>query len=249
MRLLQNLAMRTPANEQDLVGHLIMTGIFMSVSDVDDIMTLSHRESHIGAQKLLRSLYEHVVTLKYVSENPEQAQRFIDFDTLDTEKIMAGIKAKTGMEMKENSRKNLATASAEARENYRQKACPVCKEKGPISWTTLNSKDMADRVGFGHMYFHAFLLASKQIHPTYWSVKDLMSGSPMLNTLNVTHELMVQLVLIHRKHFAKASGVTPMMNSAINDFLAIWTISEGTFDGLLTKAIVSSTGGLPVYYG
>jgi hypothetical protein len=60
---------------------------------------------------------------------------------------------------------------------------------------------------------------------------------------------MVHLILIHRRHFAKAFGVTPMMNKAINDFLTTWTISEGTFDGLLTKAHASSTGGDPVYYG
>jgi Family of unknown function (DUF5677) len=153
------------------------------------------------------------------------------------------------MEMQENSRKNLATAAAEAKKKYKQTPCPVCKEKRPISWSTLNSKDMADRVGLGHMYFHAFLVASKQIHPTYWSVKDLMGSSAIFNTLNITHELIVQLVLIHRRHFAKAFGVTPMMNKAINDFLATWTISEGTFDGLLTKSHAFSTGGQPVYFG
>jgi Family of unknown function (DUF5677) len=95
MLLLRNLAIHTPINEQDHVGHLIMTGIVMSLSDVDDIMTLSHHDSHVGAHKLLRSLYERIVTLKYISENPEQAESFIDFDSLDTEKIMAEIKAKT----------------------------------------------------------------------------------------------------------------------------------------------------------
>ena len=247
--LLRNLAIHTPGSDQDLVGHLIMTSIVMSLFDADDILTLSHHESHVGAHKLLRSLYERVVTLKYISENPAQAQSFIDFDSIDTEKVITEIKAKTGMEMREDSRRHLATAAAEAKKKYKQSPCPICKEKKPISWTTLNSREMADRVGLGHMYLHAFVIASKQIHPTYWSVKDITGTSAMFNTLNITHELVVHLVLIHRRHFAKAFGVTPMMNKAINDFLATWTISEGTFDGLLAKAHASSKGGAAVYYG
>lgn len=249
MILLRNLAIHTPANEQDFVGHLIMTNMVMSLSDVDDIMSMSHRDSHIGAHKLLRSLYERIVTLKYISENPDQAEVFMEFDSIDTEKIMAAIKAKTGMEMQENSRKNLAKVATEARKKYKQNPCPVCGEKKPFSWTPLNSKDMADRVGLGHMYFYAFLVPSKLIHPTYWSVREASGSSALFNTLNVMHELIVQLVLIHRRHFANAFGVTPMMNKAINDFLATWTICEGSFNGLLTRSYTSPNGGESVYYG
>jgi hypothetical protein len=239
MLVLRNMAIHTPANEDDLVGHLTMTVIVMSLSDVNDIMTLSHADSHIGALKLLRSLYERVVTLKYISQNPSEAEGFMEFDAVDTEKVMIAIKCKTGMEVGENAQKNLAAAASAAKKKY--------KQNRPLSWTPLNSKEMADRVGLGHMHLHAFLVASKHIHPTYWSVKSLC-GSPLFNTLCITHELIVQLIVLHRRHFTKAFGVTPMMNRAINDFLRIWTISEGTFDGILTQAHSSSSGGPPVYY-
>lgn len=249
MLLLNNLAIKTPANEHDHVGHLIMSAIVMSCLDINDIMTLSYHDSSIGAHKLLRSLYERIVTIKYISEHPEQADRYIEFDSIDTQKIMDAIRAKSGIEMEEKPKKNLELAAELARKRYKQKSCPTCKAQKPISWTSMNSKDMADHVGLGHMYFYAFLVATKQIHPTYWGAKALLSSSSTFSTLNSTHELIVQLVLIHRRHFAKAFGVTPMMNRAINDFLAAWTISEGSFDGLLSKTYTSSADDKPVYYG
>lgn len=255
MRLLGNLAACTPSNEEHLVGHLLMTGIVMSLADVDDIMTLSHKDSHSGAQKLLRGLYERVVTLKYIVANPGEATRFMDFDAIDLSKVMAEIQALAGLQMNPTSRANLDAAVVSAKKSYKQRRCETCKQERPLSWTTLNSKDMADRVGLGHLYLRGFLIPSKLIHPTYWSVRDFdASNGPIYNTLNSMHELLVHLVLMHRHHFVKRYRVTPMVNRAINDFLGIWTISIGSFDGLLTKSYAdsntapgSSTG--VVYYG
>jgi hypothetical protein len=247
MCLLRNLAISTPSNEDDLVGHLIMTGIVMSLADVDDILTLSHKDSHSGAQKILRGFYERVVTLKYIASNPSEAARFMDFESIDTSKVIAEIHALTGLEMNPASKANLEAAVQTARTRYKQKRCETCKQEGPMSWTTLNSKDMAERVGLGHLYLHAFLITSKLIHPTYWSVRDISSGSPVYNTLNATHELLVHLLLIHRRHFAPHCGVTPMMNTAINDFLSTWTISISSFDGLLTKSAPESRDRVAFY--
>ena len=248
MRLLRNLAICTPSNDEDLVGHLIMTGIVMSLADVGDIMTLSHKDSHSGAQKFLRGFYERVVTLKYIAANPSEAVRFMDFNAIDTSKVMAEIKALTGLEMDPTSKANLDAAVTTAKKSYKQKRCEMCGQERPLSWTTLNSKDMADRVHLGHLYLHAFLITSKLIHPTYWSVRDTSSGKAIYNTLNATHELLVHLLLMHRRHFAPRFGVTPMMNSALNDFLSTWTISISSFDGLLTKSSPGSRIGV-VYYG
>ena len=70
----------------------------------------------------------------------------------------------------------------------------------------------------------------------------------LYNTLNAMHELLVYLVLMHRRHFATRFVVAPMMNSAINDFPSTWTISIGSFDGLLTKSAPGSRG-RAVFYG
>jgi Family of unknown function (DUF5677) len=41
-----------------------------------------------GAMKLLRSMYEHTIVLKYLHEHPEELQAFFDFDRVQQRKLM-----------------------------------------------------------------------------------------------------------------------------------------------------------------
>jgi predicted RNA-binding protein len=44
-----------------------------------------------GAMKLLRSMYEHTVTLKYLHDHPDELQAFFDFDRVQQYKLMKPI--------------------------------------------------------------------------------------------------------------------------------------------------------------
>lgn len=44
-----------------------------------------------GAMKLLRSMYEHTVTLKYLHNHPDELQAFFDFDRVQQYKLMKPI--------------------------------------------------------------------------------------------------------------------------------------------------------------
>jgi hypothetical protein len=98
------------------------------------------------------------------------------------------------------------------------------------------------------MHLYAFLMPSKLIHPTYWGIRDSFSQNPPLyNTMNYLHELVVQLVLIHRRHFAKDYAPTPMMYAAARDFLRIWVFAETSFGGLLAEHPRPNHDGAPVF--
>ena len=249
LETMRMLVVRTESEfkEDDLVGGLIVAFMSTSLSDLRDLMTLTHRNSHYGAQKILRTLFERTVTLKYISEHPDEAQRFLDYDAIDWELVLTGIQKTVGLGLSEPSRSNLAAAAQKARLEYKQEKCSACKKPRYLGWSSLNSKDMADRVNLGHLYLHAFLIPSKLIHPTYWGLRAAVSeSSPMLNTLKCTHELMLQMTLIHMRHFVPTS-VTPLVADAIGDFLSIWVFSETSFGGLLTRGELLD-GRLQIYY-
>jgi Family of unknown function (DUF5677) len=44
-----------------------------------------------GAMKLLRSMYEHTVTLKYLHDHPDELQAFFDFDRVQQYRLMKPI--------------------------------------------------------------------------------------------------------------------------------------------------------------
>jgi hypothetical protein len=230
------LVINSHPSENDLVGNLIVPFMSVSMLDINDLMTLTHHDSHRNAQKILRTIFERVVTLKYIAENPNEAKRFMDYDAIDTQQVLNGIKEITGLSLNEPARTNLSKAAEEAKRAYKQEKCQTCGKPKYLGWSSLNSKDMADRVNLGHMHLHAFLMPSKLIHPSYWGLRETVSkSSPMYNTMNCVHELMVQLVLIHRRHFVRPTRVTPLMDAVVRDFLRVWVYSQTSFGGLLTE--------------
>jgi Family of unknown function (DUF5677) len=235
LEIIRRLVIKTALQDEDLIGHSIVGFIAASLSDVNDLMAHTCNDSHHGAQKILRTVFERIVTLKYISENTGEAKRFMDYDAIDSEQVITGIHAITGLELQGPERTRLLEAAARARKDYKQEKCPSCKKPKYLGWSSLNSKDMTNRVELGHMHLHAFLLPSKLIHPTYWGLREVASkSSPMINTLNCTHELMVQAILIHRRHFT-GRLCTPLMAEAIRDFLSIWVYSGTSFGGILPE--------------
>jgi hypothetical protein len=234
LRLLTRVVIHSAPPEDDLIGSLIVPFIGSSLQDINDLMTLTSHDSHYGAQKILRPFYERVVTLKYIAANPNEAERFMGFDAIDWEQVLIAIAEQSGMQISEPARTNLKNAVAKGRTDYKQAKCSECGLRKQTSWSTLSSNAMSTRVDMGHMHLHAFVIPSKLIHPTYWGMREVVSdNSPMLNTLKCMHELIVQLVLIHRRHFVGAKALTPIMKEAVTDFLKIWTFAETSFGGVL----------------
>lgn len=239
MQLMGRLLVYTHLKEDDHLGNLILGFMVSSRMDADDLMTLSHRDSHHGAQYPLRVLFERTVTLKYLSRNPDQVQKFLNYDAVDWFQILNGINSLTGMTVSEPAWSNINTRATAARKENKQEKCSVCHYQKPTSWTTLNTKDMAEKVGLGHLYLNCYLFPSKLMHPTLWGTHERVKhNNPMYNTMKCLHHLLIETILIHRRHFIGIHGkpyVTPMMTSALQRFLDIWVFSETSFDGVLTR--------------
>jgi hypothetical protein len=82
-QMIPKLVLDTTPPEGDTAGLVIIQLMMASMPDLNDILTLSSHDGHWGALKLLRSLFERTVTLKYIAQNPTEAEAFRDFDALD----------------------------------------------------------------------------------------------------------------------------------------------------------------------
>jgi hypothetical protein len=242
------LVIQTRLQDDDQLGNLILGFMTSTHIDANDLMTLSHGDSHYGSQYFLRAIFERIVTLKYLSRNPNKVEDFLNYDAVDWEQILSGIQHLTGMEIGEPASINISSRAAEARKKNKQEKCSVCGDRKPTSWTKLNTKDMAETVGMGHLYLNCYIFPSKLMHPTIWGTRNrIRDENPMYNTLNCLHEMLVELILIHRRHFASKYRVTPLGVAAIGDLLKVWTVSKTSFDGLLTMR--HGQDEFAVYYG
>jgi hypothetical protein len=62
-----------------------------SLPDFDDILLLCSQDRLWGALKLLRSLFERTVTLKYLAKNKGEIDKFLKYDAVDWDAILSGI--------------------------------------------------------------------------------------------------------------------------------------------------------------
>jgi len=246
--LLQNLLKRTPLQSGDDLGFLICGFMAASLVDLNDILTLTHANSRSGAPKLLRSLYERTVTMKYLAEHPGEVEKFIGYQSIDWKQVVEVCQGKIGRELDEPAWARLASAAADARKEYKGEVCPQCRQRKQTNWTPKSVKELADVVELSHLHAHSYIFPSKTMHPTFWGMIEFMKqGSPIYNVLNCAHELLVHNVLTHRRHFARNAQPTPMMLAAIRDFLKIWVFSDTSFAGLLTRGQIRDQGNR-IYY-
>ena len=232
--LTENLLKSTQQREGDDLGFLICGFTAVSIVDLNDILTLSHSNSRSGAPKILRSVYERTVTMKNLASNPTEVPQFIGYQSVDWEQVIRECEAKSSAKMSEQSRSNLAAAARDARKDYRGEVCPHCKMRKQINWTPRPPRELAEIVKLEHMHFFGYIFPSKTMHTTFYGTMEFMKNTaPLYNILNTAHELLVQSILIHRRHFAKDCVPTPMMRAAVMDFRRAWVYAETSFDGLL----------------
>ena len=169
-------------------------------SDFDDIMLLSSTNSHFGALKLLRCAFERAITLKYIAQNPKRPRLSSNLTPSTGRGFSLASKPNPACGCR-NGQKNLDNAADRARKKFRQEPCEKCGLRKQTTWTPQSARDLAKRVGLDYMFFDAFELPSKFIHPTYWGTHEAAKRAPMHNTLKHAHELLLEIILVHHRCF------------------------------------------------
>jgi len=75
------------------------------------------------------------------------------------------------------------------REKFWQEPCAVCGMRKQTNRTPRSSQELAKEVRLEHLYFEAFLVPSKLIHPTYFGTRQVSKEgpTPLPNILKATH--------------------------------------------------------------
>lgn len=143
-------------------------------TDFLEILFLAVNGYGIGAQKLLRGLFERALALEYIRQNPDKAERFVRFAAIQEYKASKAAVEVVGVEQfnaampSENRFEEQENRYQEIRGEFEQTDCKKCKIKRvAISWD-VDVKTMVDRVGepFGVLYFGCYVLANLHVHAT-----------------------------------------------------------------------------------
>jgi len=168
-----------PSGQQQTVLHMLGQCV---LKEFEEILLLAGNGYGSGCLKLLRALYERVVTLGYLAQNPEKVQQFIDYSDVHWHKLIAEAQAVHSEAPLAAERVQDIEARFDAvRENFTETLCKVCgTKKLQISWTKAPIHTQASKVHemLRNILFNAYLRPTFFLHTTYFGITQLTQLTP-----------------------------------------------------------------------
>jgi len=195
-----------------------------------------------GAMKLLRSMYEHTIVLKYLHEHPEEIDAFLDFDRVQQRKLMYQVFDIFGRDVL-SPEAIAATESRfeEVKERFTIKCCGVknctCTHtRVNHTWSKLDFVAMAKQTGeIGKMLVNAYHVPLRHAHPT---VRTMMERLEMHDghlgfsrefqpkeaddALMTAHNCILVALQVQDEQF-NIPGLKSAIENCVRDWALIWS--------------------------
>ncbi len=205
-----------------------------------------------GAMKLLRSMYEHTVTLKYLHDHPDELQAFFDFDRVQQYKLMKPILETFGegvlpTDVVEETQRRYA----EVKDKFMMKSCKskTCDERRVgHTWSKLDFVSMAKTTGaIGSLIVPGYFMPLRHAHSTVRAMTERLGhgdGHMGFNrelqpeeadqALMTAHNCVLVALEIQDERF-KIPGLKSAVENCVRDWALIWspealTQSEASVD-------------------
>jgi len=193
-----------------------------------------------GAMKLLRSMYEHTVTLKYLHDNPDELQAFFEFDGVQQHKLIKQIIDTFGEGAL--SRETVAATErdyAEVKDKFLVKSCKSkeCSEQrvGP-TWSKLDFVSMAKRAGvIGSVVVPGYYVPLRHAHSTLRAMTErLEMGDGQMGfrresqpkeadeALMTGHNCLLLALEVQKERF-KVPGLEEAIQNRCRDWALVWS--------------------------
>jgi hypothetical protein len=207
--------------------------------DFGELLVLAGNGYGIGALKILRGMYERMVTAAFLAKNPTEARSFAEEDVIQKWKlwrehleIMPDLKDR----YTEEQRRAFEERYKAIRAKRKEEECPKCRRpKTQEAWTRITLKDMAKLAdpGLAKLYVNCYLEPTFQSHPTSygWGTRLLETNEggytfkdttpkEATNAVKLGHNLILRLLGFQNKHFEL--GLEAEIQERIDMFPKVW---------------------------
>jgi hypothetical protein len=210
----------------------------LCVEDFNEIFLLAANGYGFGSLKILRGLYERIVTMAYISTNQDGATSFLEYHYIHRGRLLHHAESFFGNLENYIDKAEIAEAKNEFikhRDRFMQTKCKKCKTKILMySWSKLDLASMAKKTGLDTLYFPGYYYPTLQAHATTASMINRLKSSgrnPVSfdegsqpdtadRSLIIAHNLMIRLVDIQNEFFGLNLAKELELLSA--DFKVIW---------------------------
>lgn len=211
----------------------------MAVDDFGEILTLAGNGRGFGAYKIVRGMYERIVTALFIEKNPAEARAFAESSAITKLNYLKrtfqgnpGVRKNFTDEFVKAIEKDAAAAQAKRK----QSTCSKCRQ--PITqeaWTRVSLDVMAKAAepALEVHYPQFYLEGTAQSHANMFGIERRLirtagGGFTYKDTseeearfaVHLGHHLLVRLLGMQNRHFAL--GFDDDVQQRINAFVQVW---------------------------
>jgi hypothetical protein len=211
----------------------------IAVDDLGEILMLSGNGYGFGAYKIVRGMYERVVTAMYIAKDPSEARKFALQSAIDKFKLWERTVAAfpdMAKQCTEDQLRSIKEESDRARKQLREPLCPKCRQPLPDGpWTRKGLDVMARDVddGLYRLYGQFYLEGTAQSHANSlgmerrlkrteqggWTYKDTSEEEGRF-ALNLGHSLVLKMLKLQNEYFQL--GLDAEIQERIEAYVSIW---------------------------
>ena len=210
----------------------------IAADDFGELLTLSGNGRGFGAYKILRGMYERVVTAMYIAKHPSEARVFVESSAVTKRNYLTRVKAVPEMKdrVRDEVMQRVEENAAEVSAKRKQSLCSKCHQ--PVTqeaWTRVAMDVMAKEVDpFLGLHYHEFYVeTTAQIHPNMFGIerrlvplagggytyKEISEDEAQL-ALHLGHNLMIRLLNMQNEYFTL--GVDAELQERAKAFGKAW---------------------------
>ena len=176
-----------------------------------------------GGSIILRSMFEYLVTARYLHIHPEKAEDFVNYLFVQmrtmreqTQKIYG--KDFVTAEYRELSEKNF--------ERFRDKYTYLMKDgrvKTKSRWVDKGMVDMATECKLEQFIILAYYLPIEKAHPSplFLLNRQDQKDETVSQTLMISHRMSIELLILQHEHF-RLDELMPLIGQCLKDFDEVW---------------------------
>jgi hypothetical protein len=210
----------------------------VALEDFMEITLVSYHGYGVAASKLVRSMYEFAVTLRYLHEHPEEAETFLHYHLLQQDKLTSRLIETFGDGiLPAELVKEIREKAADVKEDFMIPVCdhPGAKMRLNHTWNKLDFVAMAKKTGeIGKLVVTGYYFPLRHAHPTFGGLTErleIVNGAISLKyeaqtdivdrSLMTAHNCILDVLKVQKDHF-NIDGLEEAIQVCLRDFLRVW---------------------------
>jgi|HubBroStandDraft_6_1064221.scaffolds.fasta_scaffold224688_1 hypothetical protein len=209
------------------------------LEDFMEITLVCYHGYGVAASKLVRSMYEYAVTLRYLHEHPDEAETFLAYHLVQQDKLVSRMIETFGESILPADQ--IAEIRSKAAEVKKDFMVPVCDHPGAEmrlnhSWNKLDFVAMAKKTGdLGTLIIPGYYMPLRHAHPTFGGLTERLEvvddhmglnadAQPEIadRSLMTAHNCILNALNVQGSHF-KIEGLEESMKVCYRDFYRVWS--------------------------